>query len=645
MTAAWHFVEHQAGQPIVNPLGSEHFADADDDWRPGEVLVRECIQNSLDAAHDEEISVSFQIRDAQSMPTDTASFWFSSLWPHLRSRDCKLPSVNDTPPPGGFVVVEDFGTRGLEGDVRQGGLSDSDNRFFNFFRAEGLSGNPMNGTTGGSWGVGKSVFNRCSRINSFLALTVRRAEGDVALIGKSLLWHHRTVDGREFQGLGQFGVKDNASKFMVLPESSIDMINRLVRDFSLKRPIGGSTPEPGLSVVIPYADPAITAEGIVEIVIREYFHPIISGRLRVRISGVIGGRWESVNLHRDNLLEQAAARLRRPEVTHVLELAQWSLGDGAKQAYSLDESPAGEPPVWSDHLLRQTDPNFGALCQRFDRGEPVAIRVPLRVTPSRGQAEPAAFVVYLQRDLVGTGYRPVFVRGCIVVPNARQRAVRNQSLFSLVTIEAGPLAVMLRAAEPPAHTYWSPETANFRGRYEHGRQTIDFVVGAPKYLADALSNARTERDVDVWADLFPSPAPDGHRDAEGSGRKGKKRGPPPPPPPPTPRLKPFKIEEITGGFSVVRDNVASTPLPGELEVIVAYDTSRGNPFKKYDPADFKLQELKRTSRDMHEVECDDNRLVIRPSSDSFRIEITGFDINRDLVVKVRTVNAAAGGEA
>lgn len=642
MTAAWHFVRHQAGQPIVNPLGSEHFADADDDWRPGEVLVRECIQNSLDARHDEEVSVRFLVGNASSISSETASFWFSTLWPHLRSRDCKLPDIASAPLTGGFVVVEDFGTRGLEGDIRQGGLSDSDNRFFNFFRAEGLSGNPLNGTTGGSWGVGKSVFNRCSRINTFLALTGRRAEGDVALIGKSLLWHHRITAG-EFQGLGQFGSKDPANEFLVLPETSTPLVGRFARDFGLARPIEGLTAEPGLSVVIPYADPEITAEGIVEIVIREYFHPIISGRLRVRITGMIGGREESVDLHQDNLLDQAA-RLRRAEVIHVLELARWSLGDGPRQAYVLDEPPSGAPPAWNDDLLRPDDPMFRDFCKRFDRGEPVAIRVPLRVKPSGRQAERAAFFVYLQRDLAGSGYRPVFVRGCIVVPNARQRALKNQSLFSLVTIEEGPLAVMLRAAEPPAHTYWSPDTANFRGRYEHGKQTIDFVVGAPKYLADALSNARIERDLDVWADLFPSPVAGGDRDSEGKRRKGRKRSPDPVEPP-KPRLKPFKINEVTGGFTVVRDNIASTPLPSALEVLVAYDTRRGNPFKKYHPADFSFQNLNRIARDVHEVDCSDNRIVIRPTSDNFRIEVTGLDINRDLVVKVRTLNATAGGEA
>jgi len=643
MTAAWHFVRHQVGQPIVNPLGSEHFADTDDDWRPGEVLVRECIQNSLDARHDEEVSVRFQVRSGSSMPAETAGYWFSSLWPHLRSKDCKLPNVAANPPSGGFVVVEDFGTRGLEGNVRQGGLSDADNRFFNFFRAEGLSGNPMNGTTGGSWGVGKSVFNRCSRINTFLALSGRRAEQDVALIGKSLLWHHRISAG-EFHGLGQFGSKDPQNEFMVLPGTADTIVRRFVNDFGLARPFEGATAEPGLSVVIPYADPDITAEGIVEIVIREYFHPIIAGRLRVRVSGMFSGRQSSVDLNQDTLLDEAA-RHRHAEITHVLELARWSLNDGPKQAYVLDESPPGGSPMWDDELLRLEDPAFAELCRRFDQGEPVAIRVPVRVKQSDNQPERAAFIVYLQRDLNGSGYRPVFVRGCIVVPNARQRAVRNQSLFSLVTIDEGPLAVMLRAAEPPAHTYWSPDTANFRGRYEHGRQTIDFVVGAPKYLADALSNARTERDLDVWADFFPSPIDEGERSAEGNRRKGKKKVPPPPPPPPPPRRKPFKIDQTLGGFTVIRDNETSTPLPAALEVLIAYDTGRGNPFKKYHPADFKLQKLKRTTHNIVEGECSDNRLVFRPTSDDFRIEVAGIDVNRDLVVKVRTLDAPTGGEA
>jgi hypothetical protein len=642
MTAKWHFVRHRPGQPIVNPLGTEHFTTAEDDWRPGETLVRECIQNSLDARHaDEEVSVRFFVGNDGSMSAATADFWFGSLWPHLRSPDCRLPHVPRAPNVGGFVVVEDFGTRGLEGDVRQGGLSDVDNRFFNFFRAEGLSGNPLNGTTGGSWGVGKSVFNRCSRINTFLALTGRRAEGGAALIGKSVLRHHRMADG-EFQWLGQLGVRDPSNDCMVLPETSGALVNRLVRDFSLARPIEGTRVEPGLSVVIPYVDGEISAEAISEIVIREYFYPILAGRLRVRICGMIRGRQETVDLDAGRL-EDEAEQLTRPEIRQVIKLAKWSLDDGPGQAYVLNEPPDGEAPTWTDDLVRPDDPAFGGLCERYERGEEVAIRVPLRVQPSGRRGERTSFVVYLKKDLEGAGYRPVFVRGSIVVPNARQRAVRNHSLFSLVCIDESPLAVMLRAAEPPAHTHWSHETANFRDRYEYGRQTIDFVVRAPSHLAEVLSEARTERDYDVWADMFPSPVPQGDRDAGGHRRRGTRRSPGPIEPP-KPRPKPFRIDQIAGGFTVARDNADRTPRPGELEVLVAYDTSRGNPIRRYDPADFRLATMQRVARNVEVIGCEKNRLLFRPLADDFRIEVSGFDGHRDLVVKVRTLEAAAGNE-
>ena len=346
MTEEWHFVRHEIGQPIRNTLGAEHFAESEEDWSPGEVLVRECIQNSLDAHHDDEVSVTFQVRPQGAMNAATASAWFGSLWPHLRSEDCKLPNIEVEPPSGGFVVVEDFGTRGLEGDVRMGGLSDTDNRFFNFFRAEGLSGNSRNGTTGGSWGVGKSVFNRCSRINTFLALSRRRSERDAVLIGKALLRHHRTQSG-EFQELGQFGVKDQANQFLVLPATSDSVIQRFATDFAIRRSLEGPSTEPGLTVVIPYSSSDITADGIVEIVIREYFHPILAGRLRVRVTGEIKGRDHSVDLNQDNLIERAADQTRS-EVAAVLELARWSLGDGPKGAYVIDEPRASEPPALTD---------------------------------------------------------------------------------------------------------------------------------------------------------------------------------------------------------------------------------------------------------------------------------------------------------
>lgn len=636
----WYFPEHEAGRTIYNPLAAEHFSEKDDDWKPGEDLVRECIQNSIDACQEDSVHVSFLVRASGAMTQDMGERWFGSLWPHLQSQDCKLAEVTPKPTSGGFVMVEDFGTTGLEGDIEQSGLRDQSNRFFNFFRAEGLSGNDAGGTAGGSWGVGKSVFNRCSRINSFLALSRRHADGSLILMGRSVLRHHRVLQSGEYEALGLCGEMDPSRDRLVRPVRDLDTIKSFARDFGIKRPVGMEESVPGLSVVIPYADSAITADGLKDIVVRQYFHTILAGRLSVRI----GDGRTSVDLTEDSI-ERYAQEHHTPEVQRILRLSRWSQSEEAQNAYVLDEPSSDDAPDWDDGLLRPDEPAFAELSQRFERGDPVAIRVRVHVHAKNKKPERASFTVHLQRDLDGTGYRPVFVRGWIVVPNARQRSVRNHSLFALITIEEGPLAVMLRAAEPPAHTSWDPNTANFKGRYEFGKQTIEFVKDAPRFLAEALSSADTERDFDVWADLFPAPHTEGQRKGEGTGRKGRRKTPTAPIDPPAPRRKSWRMEAVdSGGFFVTRDNPALTSLPGELRIVVAYDNGTSKPDKSYNKADFRIEKLQRRVVGATEAECKDNLMIVHPISDDFHVEVTGFDANRDLFVRVRSFKADGGGD-
>lgn len=536
------------------------------------------------------------------------------------------------------MVVEDFGTTGLEGDTRQGGLGDNDNRFFSFFRAEGLSGNPADGTSGGSWGVGKSVFNRCSRLNSFLALTVPRDSMKTLLLGKSLIWHHRLREA-QYHGIGQFGLKSRDEDFLVMPVDDERTIHQFKKDFNLRRSVERGNRSPGLSVVIPLADQEVTREAIIDIVLREYFHPILAGRLSVCV--LDGHALESSAIKiTANSIHELASRFPSPEVSRVLEISRWSMQTNREQPYLVDLHPDAAPR-WADALLGRGRPAFATLCESFERGVPIAIRVPVRIHPARKSSQIDHFDVYLQRDLDGPGHRPIFVRGWTVVPNARQKRVRNQSIYSLVIIDKGHLATMLRAAEPPAHTFWSAETANFRGRYQHGKHVIEFVTSAPKFLAGALASTTLVRDLDAWADYFPSPETGGSRSAEGNSRKGKKRVPSPIQPPP-PRPKPFRIGKSESGFSVVRDNADSTPLPALLEITVAYDSSRGNPFQKYHKADFRIERLHRTVKHASEVDVSDNTIVLKPVSNAFRLDIEGFDVRRDVVVRVNAIDATPG---
>lgn len=653
MKASWHFARHQLGGRLYNPLGGEHFnqgAVGGAQWEPGEALVREAIQNSLDAGtNDELVDVHLSVSTPDALPADRARTWFGTLWPHLQARECKLRGLGREPGACGFIRVEDFGTRGLEGNVEQWNSPRERERndFFSFFRAEGHSGKSEK--DGGSWGEGKSVFSRASQIHTWLAVSVRASDGSTVAIGKAVLWHHY-INDIEHVAIGEFGERQpiehgGVPGELVVPSRDAELLERLRRDFALRRGLGLKPSDPaipGLSVIVPYADPVLTADSLLSTVVREYFEPILRERLRVTVSGH-GLSRGPVILDHETILEEAKA-LRKPELVRLLSLATWMQSEPAQSVFTLKECAGGDAPKWTDSLFNSESPEFKDLCDRYNKGERVAVRVPLCVQPTDAKAVRSYFDVFLEQDRDGDGYVPIFVRKGIVVPNARERSVRGHSLFAIVRIDDQPLFTMLRAAEPPAHTTWSHTTQNFQGRYHFGKATIDFVVSAPKYIADTLAGARTDRDLDVWADFFPAPFNEGDKPNEGVGKRGKRR-PPVVGPIPTPKPRPFKIEAISGGFSVARDNAERTPCPARLEVLVAYETSRGNALNKYHPADFKLSSLRRSTVDAEEQECSENRLIVIPASDDFKLEVRGFDENRDLFVKVRTLEISTGGDA
>jgi len=568
---------------------------------------------------------------------ERAIHWFGSLWPHARAKRCKIRDlIKPDVEPCGFLLIEDFGTRGLEGDVNDAWPRENgDNHFFHFVRAEGLSG--KSGTQAGSWGAGKSVFARSSRVNSYLALSVRRNTDDVVLTGKSVLWHHE-VTNRQFTPYGVFGSREGG-RALVMPCADRHELQRFVNDFGIRRPVGlkpGEQKEPGLSVVVPYADTGITAQGLLEVVVREYFYPILADRLMVTVAGP-GLPSASARVDIDTISDHAL-NAGDDALGRMLELVRWSLGEQGRQAIVLPEPSKEAPPRWDDDFLRPVEAALTDAVARFARGDPVALRIPVRVHQKQGeQSEASHFDLFLQKDCEGEGYRPIFVRGNIVVPHAKHRIA---GVLAIAVISPGSLFEFLRLAEPPAHEKWVPDTLNIKGRYRFIKDTIDYVTGAAKFLSEALSAARAERDEFALAEFFPDPDDEGTESEEGEEHLGGRRSRHGKPPTDLKRKPPpFRVDKLKGGFRVVRDNATKTALPDSIRIRAAYDTSMGNPFTKYEEADFRFDSLNRHLEKASEEEIETNALTIRLESDDFVVEVAGFDPERELKVECRSVSS------
>jgi hypothetical protein len=89
---------------------------------------------------------------------------------------------------------------------------------------------------------------------------------------------------------------------------------------------------------------------------------------------------------------------------------------------------------------------------------------------------------------------------------------------------------------------------------------------------------------------------------------------------------------------VSNPKVQPDSFPLKIHVRCAYDVLNGNPFRRFSDDDFSFFK-DRLKIEKQNADCwptDPNRVDIEARSPDFRIEVTGFDVNRDLVVEAQT---------
>lgn len=636
MTTAWDFYPQQPTDPIHNPISGEFFS-TEAVGNVADALIRESLQNTLDARkrHEDGSRQPAQVRiflseASGALSAARARRWFGLLWPHVMAPGNGLRDQPAPIDPCSFLVFEDFGTIGLTGNPEEYRVIDGvTNHFLNFFRAEGHSDKGERDR--GSWGVGKTVFPRASRISSFFGLTVRSDDHKHLLLGRSILKYHR-VDGQSYKSDGYFG-RRRQDGFM-LPTDDAATLAEFRHDFSITRHA-----ENGLSIVVPWCETTrendMSREKVVAAVLRGFFYPILMGHLSVTITTPAG---DAVALDASSLaakVEAIGGRLAL-ELLPVIRLAVWAQTRTPAEFRSLAAPPPQRAQSWSADLVPADLVKHirESLAQR----QSVALQVPMAVQSRTGGPQHTFFRVFLEH-CEEDSERPVFIRDELIISDVKSPRIPH--VRSLVIVDDGPLATLLRDAETPAHTQWNQGTSNFKNKYKFGPGAINFVRLSVSELLRIINQAEQQPDPTITVDFFSVPATPDDEEAVPTQRRRPRQteglNPPPPPlPPPPAKPRRFRIARLRGGFSI-RAGDPGAPLPSVIEVRVAYDVRRGNPLRKYHPADFDLASAPirwDTGTGGAEVKsATGNRLLVAIASPGFSLEVTGFDPDRDLYVK------------
>jgi hypothetical protein len=625
--STWRFRKMRPGEINVDPIEGEFFT-TEVIGSLNDALVRESIQNSLDAAAGSDpvtVRLSFyNSPNLRSNHKDVIAIYLEGLNPHLHARHAglqELPSPSETLD---YILVEDYGTRGLQGDIQQYDDLDDDvkkNDFYYFWRNIGRT--QKESTDLGRWGLGKTVFQAASRINSFFGFTMRKDDARLLLMGQSVLKIHK-ADGNRYAPYGYFGHFDGD---LALPIDDAGYLESFATHFLVDR-FG----RPGLSVLIPFPDKDITPGECVKSAIKHYFFPILSGKLIVELRHA--GKQYSLNAQ---TLDAYLKKSQWPEkygMLGLMDFTRWAIQQTEEVFINLKQPKTGRAPK----LRGCFEPDqIVDLQQRFSEGNRLAFYVPLTVQKQKtSELLHTGFSVFLERDENLEKAEDYFIRQGITIPEVS--SLKHKGIRAIVSITEPNLSMFLGDAENPAHTEWERNSKKFKKKYKLGPSTLDFVKTSPREIVKILTQPQKGRDENLLKHIFALPTSRtkaiGIKAKDTPGEGDKKTSP-----------EQFvdvvgfnylQLTPIKGGFRLAKRPQA-TKLPRYITVWVAYDVRSGNPFKKYTPLDFDVAKSPITIQvqGAKVLLNKDNTIQIEVQKGNFKLAVIGFDMHRDL--RIRTL--------
>lgn len=595
-----------------------------------ESVVREAIQNSLDARRDgaevvrvriaftemddarrERLAERFMLLEARDQYGDVQPFM-----EHLRAGGA---SEDDWDPasPCRVLIIEDYGTKGLEGPFdRPPDQSSESSDFYNFVHALGVTS--KRGKARGRHGLGKLAFPASSACRTFFALT-RRASDDLLLLAGVSLLRYRQLhrDGRpvSFEAGAWYGKREpHEHGDFELPLSG-DEAEAFGTYFGLDRQ------EPGLSIFVPWVSERWSEGDVLRVVLENYFAAIHADRLHVEVGDQ---RITSSNLR--EACTQHAGDSVPPYVLDFLEEALTLPDDGyADIPFELLEK---DPRSFEDdeHEI------VHRLEEALERGELVAVRIRMDARRRDGTWAEGIVRAFLQRPEGLVEGRALVVRDDLLLPDEARRFTGRRALALLLSRDDA-IAELLGDAENPAHRGWNASSEHVRERWLNAAEVIRRIRQILPRLYDLLTKDRT-KDETVLARFFPKGM------QEGSRKPVTVKPPPVEETKVTFRIVPVLMER-RAGFRVVSQG----PAPGLYRVHAwLLDVDRR---RRYDPLDFDLADVHRFTveeKGCRIVERSGNVITfIIDEGGPVELTVVGFDPRRDLHVDVQPAGSEETG--
>lgn len=658
MSPQWYFDEVEPGTMERNPVSEEFFTNG----TRLEAVIRESLQNSLDATDGGNDPVEVRIYfsgDEDKLPAEKLEPYFKggkqrftdpknglASPENVMSEDCR------------FLVIEDFHTTGLTGITDKRPLEEdlahrNDWNYYNYFFRENGS-TKVGANTLGSWGAGKCVFQRASRLKCSFSYSIRdKYDPRSFVVGKATLKFHTDAEYVTWAPDGWFGLKSDVQeprKMKKHPITDEQFITKFKEDFNITR-----KDESGTSIVIPYINLSQDAENegalfnqrnLVRAVLRNFLVAIYDGKLKVVVK--VGKNGTETVIDKSKV-DAYGSFLPKPEDRDALvttlhhELILTSLGTSFPESQKFTLSSPGDDPIWKKTMF--SGDQLKSMRKLLQEKKPcrITIPVPVRKKDASGSVLicEGKFTVLLKRHDLPKSLPPVFYRVGLLIDAVA--TVNLNNYIAAVLIERDALADLLVAAEPPSHSKWNYDTDRVAKEYDKPRKHIQYVSYAVREILNTLATFDQARNYDPLSDVFGIKKPkqetgnnDGNKPDNGNGGEEGGNGDQTP----SEKLRIVAISEINGEAKGIKakagEGLAKVPdekFPFVAKFVVGYDTFKG---LDWSPNDFMLETgaggVSLSVKDgTVDAKGQGNQVFLTIKDKTpFCITITGFDPNRDI---------------
>lgn len=600
---------------------------ANEDRSNVEILVRETLQNPLDArTGDELVEVHYNLVSLKR----GSSLFLDSLF----SDECLkhffaggLVSADELPEVIDFLIVEDFGTSGLEGCYDDSGADGPSQNWNAFWFREGEGAKPTR--SNGGAGQGKITLYAASKIRSVLALTHRMSDNQQMAFGCCRFRKNYKVEGsnERWAKEARWSSTNNPDE-LAEPIRDANLIDAIKEELRLAR-----SDRAGTSFIVPMPL-RIALSDLKRAVLNEFFFPIRRGRLKV----VVGD-----SIIDENTVASLAADLGEFG-RYPLEYRQFleeSISD------HIDDKATAEAKLsWTKNTSISADAfeenELDVLKKSFEKGKTISVDFPVKIKKRNSEVKNGKFRVVLREYQDGDQSQELFIRQDLGIDGEKRLkgARRIQPVLSLTFIDDIELSSFLVAAEEPTHRTWNAKRPKVTSLYDSTSTLLTFVRNAAVRLVEFLtpSGVRNSTALSLY---FSDPQSlnvkqRGGRGTEKNSPNAEKKDAEEIP---KAKPKPFEFQTLKDGFFIktVPSVMAKKSLPLHCEISTAYATTLGDPFKQWDAAEFWLNNEKEFIIEevgISSLVRDGNIIRFSFINDNSSFKISGFDPNRKVEVQI-----------